>query len=377
MTSSKFNQVKLGDVIISANTGLDAIKRAPIVNYNTGIKCLRIQDISQNKQFDSWGFCEVEENNFNRFSLKKGDILIARTGATIGVNIQIKDNLIAVYNNGLIRLKINNEIANNKFVFYNLQTQYYKNFINAISAGTSTQPNMQINSLLSFEIPLPPLETQEKIARVLSSLDDKIELNNKINQNLEQQAQAIFDKFFGSCQIENKIIGDYLTPKRGKNLLSKDTKDGNIPVIAGGLKPAAYHNIANTTAPVITISASGANAGYVNLWQIPVWASDSSYIDSTINPYIYFWYILLKKRQKEIFDSQTGSAQPHIYPKHIEQMAIFDLNIINVKNYNDMIQPLFETIGNNLSENKQLTQLRDTLLPKLMSGEIDIDKVEI
>ena len=77
MTSSKFNQVKLGDVIISANTGLDAIKRAPIVNYNTGIKCLRIQDISQNKQFDSWGFCEVEENNFNRFSLKKGDILIA------------------------------------------------------------------------------------------------------------------------------------------------------------------------------------------------------------------------------------------------------------------------------------------------------------
>lgn len=377
MTSSKFNQVKLGDVIISANTGLDAIKRAPIVNYNTGIKCLRIQDISQNKQFDSWGFCEVEENNFNRFSLKKGDILIARTGATIGVNIQIKDNLIAVYNNGLIRLKINNEIANNKFVFYNLQTQYYKNFINAISAGTSTQPNMQINSLLSFEIPLPPLETQEKIARVLSSLDDKIELNNKINQNLEQQAQAIFDKFFGSCQIENKIIGDYLTPKRGKNLLSKDTKDGNIPVIAGGLKPAAYHNIANTTAPVITISASGANAGYVNLWQIPVWASDSSYIDSTINPYIYFWYILLKKRQKEIFDSQTGSAQPHIYPKHIEQMAIFDLNIINVKNYNDIVQPLFAKIKINQIENEKLTQLRDTLLPKLMSGEIDVDKVEV
>lgn len=196
MTSGKFNEVKLGDVIISANTGLDAIKRAPIVDYNTGIKCLRIQDISQNKLFDSWGFCEVEENNFNRFSLKKGDILVARTGATIGVNIQIKDNLTAVYNNGLIRLKINNEIANNKFVFYNLQTQYYKNFINAISAGTSTQPNMQINSLLSFEIPFPPLEIQEKIARILLSLDDKIELNNKINQNLEQQAQAIFKSWF-------------------------------------------------------------------------------------------------------------------------------------------------------------------------------------
>ena len=76
MTSGKFNEVKLGDVIISANTGLDAIKRAPIVDYNTGIKCLRIQDISQNKLFDSWGFCEVEENNFNRFSLKKEIFLL-------------------------------------------------------------------------------------------------------------------------------------------------------------------------------------------------------------------------------------------------------------------------------------------------------------
>ena len=313
---------------------------------------------------------------------RNGDTIMARitpcleNGKTSKVNI-LEDNEIAFGSTEYIVFRKRDNISDENFIYYLVTSPKIREIAIKSMVGSSGRQRVQADVLANLELELPPLETQKKIAGVLSSLDDKIELNNKINQNLEQQAQAIFDKFFGSCQIENKIIGDYLTPKRGKNLLSKDTKDGNIPVIAGGLKPAAYHNIANTTAPVITISASGANAGYVNLWQIPVWASDSSYIDSTINPYIYFWYILLKKRQKEIFDSQTGSAQPHIYPKHIEQMAIFDLNIINVKNYNDMIQPLFETIGNNLSENKQLTQLRDTLLPKLMSGEINVDKVEV
>ena len=65
------------------------------------------------------------------------------------------------------------------------------------------------------------------------------------------------------------VIGDIITPKRGKGLLSKDAVEGNVPVVAGGLEPATYHNESNTIAPVVTISASGANAGYVNLWHIP------------------------------------------------------------------------------------------------------------
>lgn len=89
---------------------------------------------------------------------------------------------------------------------------------------------------------------------------------------------------------------------------------GEVPVVAGGLEAATYHNVANTIAPVLTISASGANAGYVNLWHKAVWSSDSSYIDSAMTSDVFFWFVLLKKRQKEIFDSQTGSAQPHIYP---------------------------------------------------------------
>ena len=243
---------------------------------------------------------------------------------------------------------------------------------------SGTFPQITFSSELSaIEILLPPLDIQNKIVEVLGALDDKIELNNKINNNLEQQAMALFDEYFPSVSIGELNIGKYVSPKRGKTLLSKNAISGNVPVVAGGLSPSTYHNTSNTTAPVITISASGANAGYVNLWHIPVWSSDSSFIDSSMTPYVYFWFIMLKKRQKEIFDSQTGSAQPHIYPQHIEGMPIAELDMEGVKKYNTEISPMFNLIGKNIEENTQLAQLRDTLLPKLMSGEIDVSKVKI
>lgn len=399
MTSGKFNEVKLGDVIISANTGLDAIKRAPIVDYNTGIKCLRIQDISQNKLFDSWGFCEVEENNFNRFSLKKGDILVARTGATIGVNIQIKDNLTAVYNNGLIRLKINNEIANNKFVFYNLQTQYYKNFINAISAGTSTQPNMQINSLLSFEIPFPPLEIQEKIARILLSLDDKIELNNKINQNLEQQAQAIFKSWFvdfenpkrKTCKAEEYFsISIGKTPPRKEpewfSLNSIDKKwvsisdMGNCGVFilnsSEYIKDSAIDKFNIVLVPKDTVILSfKLTVGRVAITNEEMTTNEAIAHFKTDNKKIKeYLYCYLKNYNFQTMGS-TSSIATAVNSKIIKSMPFIIPTDDKIEKFHQVAKFIFEKIRINQIENEKLKQLRDTLLPKLMSGEIDVDKI--
>ena len=175
----------------------------------------------------------------------------------------------------------------------------------------------------------------------------------------------------------DRLIGDYITPKRGRNLLSKDAIPGDVPVVAGGLEAATYHNTANTVAPVLTISASGANAGFLNLWHKPVWSSDSSFIDSAMTDNVFFWYVLLKKRQKEIFDAQTGSAQPHIYPQHIAAMRVPSLNATVVTQYVEQVTSLFSLIGANKVENDRLATLRDILLPKLMSGEIDVSDVEI
>lgn len=370
MIFNEWKTVKVGETIISSNTGLDAIKRAPIVDYNSGIKCLRIQDISQNKNFEDQGYCLVEEKNFKKFQLVKGDIIVARTGATIGVNRLIKQNLKAVYNNGLIRIKSNADIINTDYLYYNLQSHKYKGHIQAISGGTSTQPNMKMNALLDYEIKLPSLNEQKAIAHILSTLDDKIEVNNQINKTLENMAQAYFDDMFPNVAAGDTTIGEYITPKRGKNLLSKDAISGEVPVIAGGLSPATYHNVSNTQSPVITISASGANAGFVNLWTVPVWSSDSSFIDYGITKDVYFWYVMLKKRQKEIYDSQTGSAQPHIYPKHITIMPTIKLNVDEINLYTKRVTPLFKKIANNLYEISKLQLIRETLLPKLMSGKI-------
>ena len=192
-----------------------------------------------------------------------------------------------------------------------------------------------------------------------------------------EEAVALYkDKFKGIEQGEN-TVGEYIIPKHGKNLLTRDAVEGDVPVVAGGLEPSAYHNQSNTNSPVITISASGANAGYTNLWNIPVWASDCSYIDDSITKNVYFWYIALKTRQNEIYDAQTGSAQPHIYPQHIAEMPISVLNADEIEKYNNLVEPLFKMIGNNKIENMKLSQLRDTLLPKLMNGEIDLDNIEI
>ena len=139
--------------------------------------------------------------------------------------------------------------------------------------------------------------------------------------------------FKGLRSSDDGKVGDHIVPRRGKSLLSKNAVYGDVPVVAGGLEPSTYHNTANTVPPVITISASGANAGFVNLWSIPVWSSDSTFIDATMTDAVYFWFVLLKRRQQEIYDAQTGSAQPHIYPQHIADLPLGELPISKIAEY--------------------------------------------
>lgn len=300
---------------------------------------------------------------------KAGDVIMSVRAPVGDLNITPVNMCLG---RGVCSLRANNN--NQNFLFYLMK--YYMPLLLNKESGT-VFGSVNKNDINNLEINLPPLETQKKIASILSALDDKIELNNKINENLEMQAQAIFDNMFPNVIYGENSIGEYITPKRGKNLLSKNTIFGNVPVVAGGLEPSTYHNKSNTIAPVLTISASGANAGYVNLWTIPVWASDSSFIDFTMTKNVYFWYVMLKKRQKEIFESQTGSAQPHIYPKHIAILPVIKLNQIDISKFTNIVTPLFNKIGNNKIENQRLAELRDTLLPKLMNGEIDVDDVQV
>lgn len=326
---------------------------------------------------------EYETSEFNGGSkFRNGDTIMARitpcleNGKTAMVNI-LDSNEVGFGSTEYIVFRAKKNLTTPDFVYYLICSSLVRDPAIKSMVGSSGRQRVQTDVIANLDIDFPKLSDQVKIAGVLKSLDDKIALNNAINNNLEQQAQSIFDNMFPNISNGSCTIGDYITPKRGKSLLSKNAIFGDVPVIAGGLEPSTYHNVANTRSPVLAISASGANAGYVSLWNIPIWSSDSSYIDSSMTDDVYFWYVLLKKRQKEIFDAQTGSAQPHIYPQHIASMSVSNLDIEEVHSYTSIVIPIFEIIGHHKEENTRLASLRDTLLPKLMSGEFDVSNIEI
>lgn len=351
-------------------------------------KIIKIKELKNGKVrfFDDSASVDFDDEKIiEKYSVKNGDILFALTGDPVNKNNPLswvgrvsvyEDDQLALINQRVCRL-IPNEGLNAKYIYYYFRV--FNNFyaLASIAKGSASQANISTKDIEMMEVTLPQLKTQNKIVSVLDSMEEKISQNNRINENLEQQAQAIFDGMFPCLSNGVNTIGDIITPKRGKGLLSKNAVFGHVPVVAGGLEPSTYHNIANTVAPVLTISASGANAGYVSLWNMPIWSSDSSFIDSSMTDDVYFWYVLLKKRQEEIYDAQTGSAQPHIYPKHIAAMPLSNLNFDDVRNYTATVTPAFEMIGHNKEENARLISIRDTLLPKLMSGELDVSALDI
>ena len=324
---------------------------------------------------------ELEKYNSGGSKFRNGDTIMARitpcleNGKTARINI-LDESEIGFGSTEYIVFRAKENVTVSDFIYYLIRSEAVREPAIKSMVGTSGRQRVQTDYLKNVIINLPPLETQKKIAAVLSALDDKIELNNAINKNLEEQAQAIYKKMFPAITTAEVSVGEYITPKRGKNLLVKNAINGNVPVVAGGLEPATYHNESNTAAPVLTIGASG-NAGYVKLWNVPVWSSDSSFIDSSMTEDVYFWYVMLKLRQEEIYSLRTGTAQQHIYPKHIAQLPIKKLDDHSVKEFTKRVTPLFLMIGANIQENQKLAEIRDALLPRLMSGEIDVSEVEI
>lgn len=298
------------------------------------------------------------------------EIIISNVGANVGTVFKcpkLDTKMSLAPNSIMLKTK-----GNDDFYYYWFISKNGQHSLQSIVTG-SAQPKFNKTNFRDLEVPVPPLDVQNKIADYLLAIDNKISLNKQINDNLLQQVMTIFTERFPTIMDGDHLVSEYILPKRGKGLLSKDAIYGSVPVVAGGLEPSTYHNVSNTKSPVITISASGANAGFVRLWNQEVWSSDSSFIDNSVTEFVYFWYALLKARQQEIFDSQTGSAQPHIYPKHIGALKIPSLDTHAIKKFNDDVRPLFDLIGKNEEQNMVLSSMRDSILPKLMSGELNLD----
>lgn len=175
----------LEDLILSANTGADAIKRAPIIEEESDLRCLRIGDVSQKRKYDEWGYTRTTEEDYMRYRLEVDDIIIARTGNTIGVNCIIEENVNAVYNNGLIRIKADVSKVVPQYLYYIISGNRCQDYIQSIAYGTSTQPNMKIKDFLRYETEYQSLEIQKKIISIIDPINKKIVTNEKINRNLQ------------------------------------------------------------------------------------------------------------------------------------------------------------------------------------------------
>ncbi len=201
--------IKVSDITATANTGADAIQKAPIVDYDTGVKCIRVGDMSNNRGIYQWGYSKVTDDVFTQYQLKKDDILVTRT-ATLGLNRLITSDLNAVYNNGLIRLTVDKLKILPLILYRQFQTQDFFNFISRIESETSVRPNMKINYLLSYEFKCPDIDKQKELVDLITPIMNIKELNIQENNNLTQLRDTLLPKLMnGEIDVDkvevNKI----------------------------------------------------------------------------------------------------------------------------------------------------------------------------
>ena len=235
----------------------------------------------------------------------------------------------------VLTIKIN-EKHNPKFIYYALYRDDFFEHMMKGSKGTK-MPRGDKNQIMDFSIPDISLESEEKIANVLSSLDSKIELNNKINKELEAMAKTLYDYWFVQFDFPNengkpykssggkmvynqelkreipdgwevKKLGDYAEIKRGDLITAKETLEGNIKVVAAGINYSYLHSKSNREKNTITISGSGANAGYINFWREPIFASDCTTVrgKNDIDTIMILNHLYLL--QDYIYSQSKGSA---------------------------------------------------------------------
>ena len=197
-----WRRVKLSDIVTKSHTGADAITRAPIVNYNTGIRCARVGDMTNKRSYHNWAFCKITQEDYVRQKLNIGDIIVTRT-ATLGINQIIREKIDAVCNNGLIRLQINKSICDPTFVYIQLQSDFFKEWINRISGDSSTRPNMQMEYLLNFSIILPARELMDNFIESVKAFYDLIDENNRSIEELIKTRDTLLPKLI-SGELELK-----------------------------------------------------------------------------------------------------------------------------------------------------------------------------
>lgn len=262
--------------------------------------------------------------------LKKGDVLFAGSGETkeeIGKAVAFLGDEDAYAGGDIIILSPNME-SSSMYLGYVLNSKSAVAQKASMGQGDAVV-HIHAKELADVVIPWPKVEEQERIADALSSmdalisgLDEAIEKKRQIKEGLMQNllTGSIRLRGFSGEWHERRL--DSFEMVNGTMLKSSDYQNGAIPVIAGGKTPAGYHSVANRPSNTITISGSGAYAGFVSFHNHPIFASDCSTINNPRNADVKYLYFCLLSKQEEIYKCQAGGAQPHVHAKDIKDITI-------------------------------------------------------
>ena len=347
---------------------------AEAIPYNGDVKYIRITDIDdESHRFTPAPLTSPAFYNENYF-VADNDLLIARTGASVGkCYLYDKSDGLLVYAGFL--MKVNIHQANSKYVFYNTLTKRYSDWVESESARTG-QPGLNLKQISNFVLPVPStIEEQQKIAEALSDVDELIAALDKKIAKKKLIKQAAMQQLFAHRHGTMQLLGEVVSVRKGEMLISEKFIYGKIPVVAGGRTFAGYHNIANRAAQTITISASGASAGYVAFHDYPIFATDCSTISKSDNFDIKYIYYLLLYHQLELYAAQTGGAQPHVHAKDIEQIKVSYIDDVKeqqaiAKILSDMDEEILD-----LERKRDKYQLlKNGMMQKLLTGQIRLTK---
>ena len=401
MKMEEWKECKLGE--IATITKLAGFEFTKYIKYNETGEIIALRALNlRNGRLDLTEVKHIDKSVSDalpRSKLYKGEILFTYTGNGYGDCALVDEDDKYHLAPNICKISPNKKIADSNFLFQTIRSNaFYKQVSNYI--GGSSQPTIPMETIRQLKVKLPPLPIQQKIAAILSSLDDKIELNNKINTNLEQQAQALFKNWF----VDFEPFGGKM-PERWKMGTIADFGD----VVCGKTPSTKVKDYYGDKTPFITIpdmhnnvfacyterylsekgelSQKGKtlpqNSVCVSCIATPglvVMVDEPSQTNQQINSiipkdnmsscYVYLTMYYLADTIKML--GSSGSTTANLNKEQFSKIAVLIPTTKDLQNFDKLIKPIFENIKNNQHENKKLTSLRDTLLPKLMNGEINV-----
>ena len=336
---------------------------------------------------------------------RNGDTIMARitpcleNGKIAQVNI-LDENEIGFGSTEYIVFRAKEEVTDPDYVYYLVCSSNIREVAIKSMVGSSGRQRVQTDVVQKIEIEMPIFDEQVKIASILKSFDDKITLNNAINKNLMEQALTLYTTHFTTLE-KNGCIGDYCSIKSGFAFKSSWWTDSGIKVIKIGsinqdnlnLLECSYVdenkinkvNDFKVRAGDLLIAMTGATIGKFAM--VP-YSSETLLVNQRVGKFFLgnkpveklpFIYCTLKQPDVyyEIVNRGQGSAQPNISGSDIMSIPCVIPSKEAIDEFNCINQPLFDLIISNQRENQQLSKIRDTILPKLMSGELDVSDIDL